>query len=98
MWTWALASVVAHTLAVLAVLVFTGFVKDGLSMPVSLTFILAFFIGSLISTLKISYAHSGFGATSGEVVSYNLALVFQGFGLASVLANSLTCASAKGGI
>lgn len=95
---WALTSLIGHTLAVVAVLLITDFFKDALGMPIANTFIFAFFLGAMMATLKISYAHGGFPADSGEVVTYNLSLFFQAFGLASIISNCLTCASLKGGI
>jgi len=97
-WTWALVSLLFHVLAVLATLTYTGFVKDALAMPSTLTFMLGFFSIALVATAKISFLHASFPADSVEVVLYNLALTFQALGLSSVLANALACASKAGGI
>lgn len=97
-WGWALSSLIMHAVAVLSVVVSTGFVKDSLSMPLANTFGGGLVLGALVATAKVSFAHSGLPADSSENVLYNLALLFQAFGIASLAANGLAAASNKGGI
>lgn len=97
-WTWALVSLLFHVLAVLATLTYTGFVKNALSMPTTFTFMLGFFSVALVATAKISFLHASFPADSVEVVLYNLSIVFQALGLASIFANAFACAAKSGGL
>ena len=98
LWGWALSSIIGHTLAVVGTLVTTALIKDVVHQPLLNTLGFGLFIGSLVASGKISYAHSGLPADSAENVFYNLSLFFQGFGIASITANALCAASKKGGI
>jgi hypothetical protein len=98
LWTWALFSLIAHTLAVLGTLTYTGFVRNALGMPNVLTFMFGLFFGAIVATGKISYAHSSMPADSTENVLYNLSIVFQVFGMSSVLVNAIVASSKSGGL
>lgn len=97
-WAWSLFSMIGHASAVVGVLVYTGFVKDALSMPNVLTLLIGLLFGAAMATSKISFAHSGLAADAAENLLYNLSIVFQAIGLASVVANGLVAASKSGGI
>ena len=94
-WGWALSSLIGQSCAVLGTVVSTGFVKDCLSMPIMNTFGAGLFLCAFIATAKVSYSHSGLPADASENVLFNFALLFQGFGIASIVSNGLTCASSK---
>lgn len=98
LWGWALSSLIGEILAVLGTLVATAFIKSPVHQPLLNTLIFGLFLGTFIATTKISYAHSGLPADSAENVTYNLAIFFQGFGIASIAANALCAASKLGGI
>ena len=98
LWGWALSSLLMHALGVLGTLVTTAFVKDVLAVPMINTLGAGLFLGGLIATAKISYAHSGLPADSTENVLYNFALFFQVFGVASIVCNGFCAASKKGGL
>lgn len=99
LFAWALTSTLAHTLAVVGVLAYTGFVKDALGMPNVLTLLLGLFVGALVATGKVAYAHSGsFAADSAENILFNTSLVFQSLGLASILVSAICAASKSGGL
>jgi hypothetical protein len=98
LWTWALFSLIAHAIAVLGTLTYTGFVRNALSMPMVLTLGNGLFFGSIVATAKVSFAHSGMPADSTENVLYNLAILFQVFGMSSIMSNSLVAASKSGGL
>lgn len=95
---WAISSLAMHSLAVLGTVVVTAFVKDVFSTPLVNTIGMGLFLGGILATAKISYAHSGEPANSTENITYNLSLFFQSFAFASILANAVTAASAKGGL
>ena len=97
-WVWALYSIISHCLAVVGTLVYTGFVRNSLSMPTVLTIGTGLFFGAIVATTKCSYAHSGLPADSTENVLYNLSTVFQVFGMASILSNAVVAAARAGGI
>jgi hypothetical protein len=99
LWTWALASVIAHTLAVLGTVTVTAFVKDVFVTPLINTLGMGLFLGAILATAKISYTHGASqAADSTENVTYNLSLAFQAFAFGSILANAVSAASAKGGL
>lgn len=96
---WAVCSLVMSVLAVLGTVVSTALVRDAFSMPLMNTLLFGLFLGCLLATAKISYLHSvGFPSDSGENITYNLALGFQVFALASIVANGACAISKKGGI
>jgi hypothetical protein len=97
-WTWALFSIIAHTLAVLGTLTYTAFVRNALSMPVTLTIGNGLFFSAIVATAKVSFSHSGFPADSTENVLYNLAALFQVFGMSSIMSNALVAAAKSGGL
>lgn len=98
-WGWAISSLVGHCLAVISVLVATGFIKDCLSMPIINTVIFGLFFGAFTATAKLSYMHgAALAADEPENIVYNLALLFQVLGFGSVLANAFTAASKSGGM
>jgi len=98
-WGWALSSIIMHCLGVLGTLVATALVKDVLSAPLVNTLGGGLFLGGFLATAKLSYMHgAATPADSGENVTYNLALFFQAFGIASIVANGFCAASNKGGI
>ena len=97
-WTWAIFSLIAHAIAVLGTLVYTGFVRNALSMPTILTLGTGLFLGAIVATAKISFAHSGMPADSTENVLYNLSAIFQVFGFASIMSNAMVAAAKAGGI
>jgi len=96
-WTWAIFSLVAHTLAVLGTLTYTGFVRSALGMPNVLVLVIGLFFGAIVATGKISYAQSE-DADAAENVLYNLSIVFQIFGMSSVLVNAIVVSSKSGGL
>jgi hypothetical protein len=99
LWTWALASLIAHSLAVVGTVLVTGFVKDVFTTPVINTLFMGLFLGGILATAKISYTHSQVQeATSTENITYNLSLAFQVFAFGSILSNAIAAAAAKGGI
>jgi hypothetical protein len=99
LWTWALTSLIAHSLAVVSTVVITGFVKDVFTTPLINTLLMGLFLGGLLATAKISYTHGlAQEATSTENVTYNLSLAFQAFAFGSILSNAIAAASSKGGI
>jgi hypothetical protein len=98
LWTWALFSLIAHTVAVLGTLTYTGFIRNALGMPNVLMFGFGLFFGAIVATGKISYAHSGMAADAAENVLYNLSIVFQVFGMSSVLVNAIVASSKSGGL
>lgn len=57
LWTWALTSIIAHSLAVLGTVIVTAFVKDVFATPLINTVFFGLFIGSMLATAKISYTH-----------------------------------------
>ena len=95
---WAISSITMHSLAVLGTLVSTALIKDVLMAPLVNTLGAGLFTGGLLATAKIAYAHSNMPADSAEVILYNLALFFQGFAAASILANGFCAAAKTGGI
>ena len=97
-WTWALFSLIAHAVAVLGTLTYTGFVRGALDMPIVLMFGFGLFFAAIVATGKISFAHSGMPADSIENVLYNLSIVFQTFGMSSVLVNAVVASSKSGGL
>jgi hypothetical protein len=97
-WTWALFSLIAHILAVVGTLVYTGFVRNALTMPTVLTLGTGLFFGAIVATSKVSFAHSGMPADSTENVLYNLSVIFQVFGMASIMSNAIVAAANAGGI
>jgi len=97
-WIWAVFSLLAHTTAVVGTLVYTGFVRSPLGMPNVLTLGFGLFFGAIVATGKILYAHSTMAANSAENVLYNLSVVFQVFGMSSVLVNAICAAAKSGGI
>ena len=98
-WGWAISSLVMHCLGVIGTIVSTALVKDVLSSPLVNTLGGGLFLGGFLATAKLSYMHYGSTpADSGENVTYNLALFFQAFGIASIVANGFCAASNKGGI
>ena len=97
-WVWAMFSLLAHTTAVVGTLVYTGFVRSPFGMPNVLTLGIGLFFGAIVATGKISYAHSGMAANSAENVLYNLSVVFQVFGMSSILVNAICVAAKSGGI
>jgi len=98
LWAWALFSLIAHSVAVLGTLTYTAFVRNALGMPNVLMLGFGLFFGAVVATGKISYAHSGMPADSTENVLYNLSIVFQVFGMSSVLINSIVASSKSGGL
>jgi hypothetical protein len=91
---WAICSMTMHTIAVIGTVLSTAFVKDVFSTPLVNTLGFALFMGGLMATLKASYTHGAAQpANSVENVNYNLSLLFQAFGVASLLSNAL-CALA----
>jgi hypothetical protein len=98
LWAWALFSLITHTIAVLGTLTYTGFVRNALGMPNLLMLVFGLFFGAIVATGKISYAHSGMAADAAENVLYNLSIVFQVFGLSSVLINAIVASSKSGGL
>lgn len=96
---WAISSITMHALGVLGTLVSTALIKDVLQAPIVNTLGAGLFTGGLLATAKIAYFHSALlAADSTEVVLYNLALFFQGFAAASILANGFCAAAKTGGI
>ena len=57
LWTWALTSIIAHSLAVVGTVVVTGFVKDVFTTPLMNTLLMGLFLGGILATAKISYTH-----------------------------------------
>ena len=98
LWFWALSSLIGHLMAVVGTLVYTGFVRNALSMPTVLTLGMTLFLGALVATAKVSFAHSGLPADSTENVFYNASAFFQVMGIASIMVNSLVVAARSGGI
>lgn len=97
-WTWAVVSIVSQCVAVVGTLLYTGFVKNALGMPNTLVLGFGLFFLSIVSSAKISFAHSGLPADSTENVLYNLAIVFQIFGMSSIIVNAICVAGGKGGL
>ena len=96
---WAISSLVMFSLAVVSTVVSTALVRDAFSMPMLNTLVVGLFLGALVATAKIAYLHGiGFPGDSGEVVTFNLALFFQCFAIASITANGACALSKKGGI
>jgi len=96
---WAVASLTMFSLAVVGTVVSTALVRDAFSMPMLNTLIVGLFLGALVATAKIAYLHGyGFPSDSGEVVTFNLALFFQSFAIASITSNGACALSKKGGI
>lgn len=96
---WAITSITMHSLAVLGTVSATAFIKDVFATPLINTLGIGLFLGGMLATAKVSYTHGlSQPANSGENVTYNLALFFQGFGLSSLIANGLCALSAKGGL
>lgn len=98
LFSWALFSIIAQALAVVGVLAYTGFVKNALSMPSVLTFLVGLYFAGIVATGKLSYAHSGMPADSAEVLLYNISLAIQSFGLASLVVSAIVAASKSGGL
>jgi hypothetical protein len=83
-----------HTVAVLGTVLSTAFVKDVFSTPLVNTLGFALFMGGLMATLKASYAHGvAQPANNVENINFNLSLLFQAFGVASLLSNALCALS-----
>lgn len=97
-WTWALFSLIGHILAVVGTLVYTGFVRNALTMPTVLTIGTGLFSIAIVATAKVSFAHSGMPADSTENVLYNLSVIFQMFGMASIMSNAVVAAARAGGL
>ena len=97
-WVWALFSLIAHICAVVGTLVYTGFVRNALTMPTVLTLGIGLFGGAVVATAKCSFMHVGFPADSTENVLYNLSIIFQVFGAASIVGNALVASGKQGGI
>jgi hypothetical protein len=57
LWTWAVTSLIAHSLAVVGTVVITGFVKDVFTTPLINTLLMGLFLGGILATAKISYTH-----------------------------------------
>tara|TARA_B110000971_G_scaffold221687_1_gene269912 strand:- start:2198 stop:2716 length:519 start_codon:yes stop_codon:yes gene_type:complete len=94
---WAACSLSFLVIGVLGTVITTAFVRDVFSMPLANTLGIGFFLGALLATAKIAYLHGVlYPADNAEVVCYNLALFFQSFGMASLVANSLSALSSKG--
>lgn len=102
--TWALFSLVAHTLAVLGTLTYTGFVRSAVGMPNVLVLLIGLFFGAIVATGKISYAQSVMEDADADAphaagdLLYNLSIVFQIFGMSSVLVNAIVVSSKSGGL
>ena len=97
-WWWALVGMIFLFLGITGVLVSTAFVKDSLSMPLMNTLGAGLFLAAFIATAKMSYSQAMLPAESTENVLFNLAILAQGFGIASLFSNALTAASIKGGL
>ena len=96
---WGVSSIAMFSLAVVGTVVSTALVRDAFSMPMLNTLIVGLFLGALIATAKIAYLNGvSFPSDSGEVVTFNLALFFQSFAIASIAANGACALSKKGGI
>ncbi len=95
---WAISSMAMQSAAVLGTVIVTGFVRDVFSTPLTNTLGFGLFLGSVLATAKISYAHSGMEADSAEVILYNLALFFQAFAIGSLISNGLCALANKGGL
>ena len=67
-------------------------------MPNILVVGIGLFFGAIVATGTISYAHASMAANSHENVLYNLSVIFQVFGMASILVNAICAASKSGGI
>jgi len=90
LWVFAIISLVAHISAVVGTLVFTGFVRNALSMPIVLTLGTGLFGIGLMYTVKCTYDTAGvLEAAATQNVLYNLSVIFQSFGIASILSNAL---------
>lgn len=96
---WGVSSLTMFSLAVVGTVVSTALVRDAFSMPMLNTLIVGLFLGALVATAKVAYLNGiSFPADSGEVVTFNLALFFQSFAIASITANGACALSKKGGI
>ena len=97
-WTWSLYSLIAHAVAVLGTLTYTAFVRSAVSMPTMLTLGLGLFLSALLATMKTGLMHVSFPADSTENVLFNLSVLFQCFGLSSIVANAFVASAKSGGL
>lgn len=93
---WAFCSLIFHTLAVLTVLITTGLFKNVVDKILVNTAIFGFLMAAMLATVLASYAHEvAQPANNVENVNYNLSMLFQALGVASILANAFAAMSAN---